>query len=401
MVSIFVPLILMAAQLAVPSAPSEGTRLRDARVRETVVFENGQGGYACYRIPAIVMAPDGQLLAFAEARRSNCGDFGDVDLVLKRSRDNGKHWGAPEVVADFGKDQVGNPAPVFDLTDPAHRKGTLFLFYNTGTAHEAEVRQGKAVREVWYKTSVDQGKTWSEPVNITLQTSKPNAPATNAAYTFKEDWRSYANTPGHAVQIQQGKKRGRILVAANHSAGPPQEHFHDYSAHAFYTDDHGKTFQLSPTINFAGGNEAIAAETSDGSLLVNFRNQSGDPRYRIQAFTPDAGESWSEVKVMESLPDPVCQGSMISFTPKKGRPVLIFSNANSQQKREKLTVRYSTDDGRSWSKGRELYAGPSAYSDLVVQKNNTLGVLYEKDSYARIVYAQFDYAWLTEQGKGQ
>jgi sialidase-1 len=390
--SLFLSLILLTARPVVPASSVAST----PPIEETVVFENGQDGYQCYRIPAIVKAPGGQLLAFAEARRNNCGDFGDVDLVLKRSRDNGKSWGALEMVVDFGDNQAGNPAPVFDLTDPAYRKGRLFLFYNTGTVHEADVRKGKAIREVWYKTSPDNGRTWSEPVNITLQTSKPSAPTLNPAYNFKEDWRSYANTPGHAMQMQKGKKRGRIFVAANHSAGPPQDHFRDYSAHAFYTDDHGKTFQLSPTIDFAGGNEAIAAETPNGSLLVNFRNQSGDPKYRIQAFTLDAGESWSEVKVMESLPDPVCQGSMIDFTPRRGKPVLILSNLNSQQKREKLTIRYSTDYGRTWSTGRELYGGPAAYSDLVVQKDNNIGVLYEKDGYKKIVYAQFDYAWLTK-----
>jgi sialidase-1 len=364
---------------------------------EFVVFENEQEGYACYRIPAIVKAPDGQLLAFAEARRSNCGDFGDVDLVLKRSHDNGTRWGPLEKVVDFGEMQAGNPAPVFDLTDPAYPKGRLFLFYNTGSAHEADVRKGKAIREVWYRTSTDQGRTWSAPVNITSQTSRPRAPGVNAAYDFPDDWRSYANTPGHALQIQNGPKKGRIFVAANHSAGPPQEHFRDYSAHAFFTDDHGRTFRLSPTIGFPGGNEAIAAETSDGSLLFNFRNQSGDPRYRVQAFTSDAGDSWEDVKVMKDLPDPVCQGSMIRYVSKRGKPVLLFSNPNSQQKRENLTVRVSRDDGRSWSEGRLIYAGPAAYSDLVIQQDKKIGVLYEKDNYARIVYARFDYAWLTKK----
>ncbi len=360
-------------------------------ITETVVFENGDDGYQCYRIPAIVKAPNGDLLAFAEARRTDCGDFGDVDMVLKRSTDNGKSWGKLHMAVDFGDNQAGNPAPVYDLTDPTFPKGRLFLFYNTGTAHEADVRKGKAVREVWYKTSIDDGRSWGDAVNITLQTSRPNAPTANPAYTFKEDWRSYANTPGHALQIQNGQYKGRLFVAANHSAGPPQEAYRDYAAHAFYSDDHGQTFKLTPNLDYAGGNEATAAETSDGSLLFNFRNQSGDAKYRLQGFTKDAGESWDEVKVMKDLPDPVCQGSIISFTPKRGQHVLLFSNANSQTKRENLTVRSSTDDGQTWSAGKVIYPGPVAYSDLVVQKNGNIGVLYEKDGYKRITYAQFGY----------
>jgi len=367
-----------------------GTRASvNEEVTETVVFENGQDGYKCYRIPAIVKAPNGDLLAFAEARRNDCGDFGDVDMVLKRSTNNGKSWDKSQLVMDFGNNQAGNPAPVFDLTDPAFPKGRLFLFYNTGTAHEADVREGKAIREVWYKTSTDHGKNWSEATNITLQTNRPNAPAANPAYNFKEDWRAYANTPGHALQIQNGQYKGRIFVAANHSAGPPQEESRDYVAHAFYSDDHGQTFKISPDLDYAGGNEAIAAETSAGSLLLNFRNQSGDAMYRLQGFTSNAGESWDEVRVMKDLPDPVCQGSIINFTTKKGQHILLFSNANSQTERENLTVRRSTDDGQTWSAGQVVYAGPAAYSDLVIQKNGDIGVLYEKDEYERIVYARF------------
>lgn len=363
-------------------------------LQDVTVFQNGLEGYKCYRIPAIVKAPNGDLLAFAEARRNNCGDFGDVEIVMKSSADQGKSWSALQVVADNGSDQAGNQAPVFDLTDKQYPKGRLFLFYNTGTAHEQEVREGKAIREVWFKTSTDNGRTWTEAVNITTQVSKPNHPATNPAYGFKEDWRSYANTPGHGLQIQKGRYKGRIYIAANHSEGPPQPKSRDYNAHGFYTDDHGQTFKLSPNVAYAGSNEAIVAETSDGSLLFNCRNQSGDAKYRIQAFTKNAGETWSEVKVMTDLPDPVCQGSMIDFEPKKGKKVLIFSNLNSQTKREKLTIRVSEDDGKSWSAGKEIYAGAAAYSDLVVQKDQQIGVLYEKDDYTKIVYAVFEYNWL-------
>lgn len=373
-----------------------GTEVKPKPPHETIVFQNGQEGYNCYRIPAILKTPKGHLLAFAEARRNNCGDFGDVEIVMKRSVDNGKSWEGLQVVADNGAHQAGNQAPVMDLTDKRFPKGRLFLFYNTGSAHEQEVREGKAIREIWYKTSLDEGKTWSEPVNITLQVSKPKYPAAHPSYTFVEDWRSYANTPGHGLQIQNGAYRGRIFIAANHSEGPPKAQFKDYIAHGFYTDNHGESFQLSPNVEYAGSNEAIAAETSNGSLLFNCRNQSGDAKYRLQAFTKNAGETWDEVKVMTDVPDPVCQGSMIDYQPKKSKKVLILSNLNSQTKREKLTVRISIDDGQSWSKGKELYAGSAAYSDLVVQNDNSIGVLYERDEYSKIVYTSFTYEWLVK-----
>ncbi|MVM33972.1 exo-alpha-sialidase [Spirosoma sp. HMF4905] len=390
---------LLAVGLATcqPNVPKQGALAADSvnqAVQETTVFQNGEGGYLCYRIPAIVKAPNGTLLAFAEGRRTDCGDFGDVDIVLRTSNDKGQSWSPIQAVVDFGMMQAGNAAPVFDLTDPRFPAGRLFLLYNTGTASEADVRKGLAVREVWYKTSADGGQSWSEPINITTQVSRPNKPDMNPKYAFTEDWRSYANTPGHALQLQKGRYKGRIFVAANHSEGQPQPQFRDYRAHGFYSDDHGKTWKLSPTIPYPGGNESTAAEMASGGLLLNARNQSGDVKNRLLAASVNGGESWEPAVVANDLPDPVCQGSMIDYQPRSGQKVLLFSNANSQTSRTNLTIRVSKDEGKSWSAGKSIYAGSSAYSDLVIQQDSTIGVLYEKDKYTKISYARFRYDWL-------
>ncbi len=346
------------------------------------MFKAGDDGYMCYRIPALVKAPDGTLLAFAEARRQGCNDFGDVDIVLKASRDNGQTWSAQKLVADNGSMQAGNPAPVFDLTDARYPDGRLFLVYNTGVASEQEVRDGKAIREIWYKTSLDAGLTWSDPVNITPQVSRPNKPNVNPAYAFAEDWRSYANTPGHALQL----KRGRLFVAANHSAGPPQPQFRDYRAHAFFSDTHGQTWHLTPDVAYPGSNESTAAELEGGKVLMNIRNQSGDVKRRLMARLTKRGTNWESVTIANDLPDPVCEGSMVSFQRPNGKRILLFCNPNSENKREKLTLRASTDNGRHWTIVREIYAGSSAYSDLVVQQNGQIGVLFERDNYSVITY---------------
>ena len=165
------------------------------------VFMAGQEGHKSYRIPAIIELPNGDLLAFCEGRVNDSGDFGNINIVSKRSSDKGKTWSVLKTVVDYILLQAGNAAPVVDLTDPAFPKGRLFLFYNSGNNHETEIRKGNGLREVWYKTSVDNGSNWSEPVNFTAETHRPKQPQLNPAYNFQEDWRSYANTPvsGHAV----------------------------------------------------------------------------------------------------------------------------------------------------------------------------------------------------------
>lgn len=354
------------------------------------VFISGTEGHKSYRIPAIISLANGDLLAFCEGRVNDSGDYGNINIVLKRSTDNGKTWKAIQTVADAGDLQAGNPAPVVDLTDPAYPKGRVFLFYNTGNSHEGEIRKGKGVREVWYKTSTDNGLTWSEATNITTQTHRPKQPSINPAYNFTEDWRSYANTPGHAMQFVAGLYKGRMYVAANHSAGDPQAHFTDYKAHGFYTDDHGKTFHLSEDVNMQGGNEATAAEISGNRLMMNIRNQKGDVKNRIVAISNNGGQTWDNTYFDKNLPDPVCQGSILTIGKRKGSNNLAFCNSADTQIRDNLTLRISKDDGKTWMKSivvdRTGKSDNTAYSDIVKIGSKKIGVLYEKENYSKIVF---------------
>ena len=319
-----------------------------AQSKDVPVFISGKESHKSYRIPAIISLPNGELLAFAEGRVHGAGDFGDINIVMKRSSDKGKTWGIVQYIAEFDTLQCGNPAPVVDVTDPAFPNGRLFLFYNTGNNHEGEVRKGKGYKQVWYKTSTDGGRTWTEPTDITLQVHRPNYPQANTAYNFKEDWRTYANTPGHAMQFQSGTYKGRIYVAAN-------------------------------------------TEISEGRLLFNSRNQKGDIRARIIGISSNGGQTWDTTYFDRNLPDPVCQASILTIGKKNKRNILAFCNAADEKKRDNLTLRISFDDGISWKKSFAIYKNPTqkdaaAYSDIVKVSKKRIGVLYEKDNYSQIVY---------------
>ncbi len=362
--------------------------------QEQPIFRNGSDGYACFRIPAIIKVSNGHLLAFAEGRVSGCNDFGDVDIVSKTSKDNGQTWSNLKVVADNGSLQSGNPAPVEDLLDPRYKDGRIFLVYNNGIASEHETRLGQGLRNILYITSTDFGNTWSAPTDITLSVHKPRRPDLNRDYNFKEDWRSYANTPGHAIQLKKGSHKGRLFIPANHSEGEPQSGFNDYRAHAFYSDDHGETWQLTENVDIPSSNESIAVELPDGSIMQNIRQQNGEKRHRLVAKSHDGGATWSETYFDSTLISPVCQASIISHTLSTGREVILFSNPESKKRRENLTIKMSFDQGQSWPVKRTVRTGESAYSDLVIQDNDDIGVLYEHGNNEGIHYASFNMEWL-------
>lgn len=361
--------------------------------KKVSVFISGTEGYKSFRIPAIIKTFNNDLLAFCEGRVNSSGDFGDIDIVMKRSTDHGKTWTSISKVVNYDLLQAGNPAPVIDNTDPAYPNGRIFLFYNTGNNHEGEIRKGKGVREVWYKTSIDNGITWSEGVNITTQTHRPNYPQVSSTYNFKEDWRSYANTPGHGLQILEGIYRGRIFIAANHSSGAPLPNFMDYNAHAYYSDDHGKSFKLSETVNVPGSNESTAAEISNNRVMLNARNQSGHIKARLAVIGSNGGANWDTSYFDNQLPDPVCEGSILNIGTKNKKNILAFSNAADTLRRDNLTLRISFDEGKTWPKRIPIDKSPvegakdfTAYSDLVKMNNNQIGVLYEKEGYAKIEF---------------
>ena len=360
------------------------------------VFVSGKDGYASFRIPSIIQLPNKKMIAFAEGRVNGAGDFGHVNIVMKTSIDGGKSWSVLQKIVSFGMLQAGNAAPVVDLLDPQYPNGKIYLFYNTGNVNEGQLRQGKGIREVWYICSVDNGENWTAPMNITSQVHFPNGVIEERVYQNKEDWRTYANTPGHATQCIEGKYKGRIFIAANHSVGGPKSNFKDYFSHGYYTDDHGKSFRLSNSLDLEGSNEATAAFISGDRLILNARNQQGQIKTRITAFSNDGGEHFEKAFYENQLPDPICEGAILNIGNRKGQTILAFVNASDTLYRNNLSIYISKDEGVHWTKRKiidstmdttKMKNDFTAYADIVKVGKRKIGVLYERDNYQQIVYS--------------
>jgi len=312
-----------------------------------VVFRSPGEGYHTFRIPSLLATPKGTLLAFAEGRKRGRGDAGDIDLVLKRSTDGGRTWGPLQVVWDDGPNTCGNPCPVVD-----ERTGTVWLLmtWNRGDDREGAIiaRKAKDTRRVFLTCSSDDGRTWRPPVEITETTKRP-------------EWTWYATGPGVGVQLRLGPHKGRLVVPCDHAAAYPD---HKYASHVIYSDDGGRTWRLGGVVRPAV-NECQVIERTDGRLLLNMRSYAGK-RCRAVATSADGGRTWTPARPEPALPEPVCQASLVRYTPSDaaGRSVVLFSNPASPRARVNMTVRASFDDGATWPVARSLHAGPSAYSCL-------------------------------------
>lgn len=345
------------------------------------LFQSGDLGYECFRIPAIV-GSGSKLYAFAEGRKGGCGDFGDVDILLRTSSDGGQSWTEPQVVVDNGSLQAGNPTPVIDLLNPEYPEGRLMLFYNTGTQSEWETRSGNGRRKAFYKFSSDLGLSWSEPIDISNEVHFDR-------FSTKEfkDARTFALGPGHAVQLAMSSKKGRIYLPANHSLGDPQENFADYRSYGIYSDDFGKTWEVSEDLPVPSSNEAMAVELPDNELLLLIRLQNNSDRSKMIARSLDNGTSWKEYHLVPELTSPVCQSSII-YSPESDD--LYHLGPASTEKRENLTLWRSTDRGRSWKALDIVESSFAAYSDIIQLSNTELGILYESEDYHKIIYKRIE-----------
>lgn len=312
-------------------------------IKETVrVFEQALEGYHSYRIPSLAVAPNGDLIAFAEGRKLTSLDYGDIDIVAKVSSDKGKTWGALKIVVSEGEGTWGNPTVV---TDYINNRIWLFMSWNSdshsqnggnfnGKEYPAVTQWGD--RKVYTVYSDDNGQNWSLPVDRTEQL---------VPLDFVWD----AVGPGSGIQVENGPNKGRLIIPAGERN--------------IYSDDFGETwkFQRIAKNTFEGA----IVELSNGLLLRNDRAVAGTwnrGKYRhISKGSIEGG--FSSFSADLNLIDPRCQASIlrVSFTPN----IIAFVNparndGDTMPYRCNMTVRLSTDDGQSWFASKALtYPGIS------------------------------------------
>ncbi|WP_438484960.1 exo-alpha-sialidase [Streptomyces sp. S186] len=374
---------------AATDAPSGGF---DQQVLFKAAYEKG---YSCFRIPAIVRTVRGTLLAFAEGRVHDCGDAGDIDLVLRRSTDGGRTWGPLKVVNHGDGDTHGNPAPLVD-----RRTGRILLAetYNKGRTDGLSC-DVPCDRTPHLQYSDDDGATWSAPRDLT-GSIRPRR------------WNSwYATGPVHGIQLTRGRHAGRLVLGVNAESYAGHRITANHAA-LVHSDDGGTTWKVGALDSWpiaADGtfrqkpSEMTLLERSDGSIYVNGREQDGtDLGNRTAAVSRDGGDSFTAP--FRSIPDlsaPMVQASALRLPRSStgGSRTLLAAPADPDRRRT-MTIRSSYDEGRTWEgvdRGARVTADWSGYSDLVAVSPTVTGLLYEggaANARDEIRFARFTEEWL-------
>lgn len=361
--------LLAQAAWAAPSEPVTVFRAKETSAHPSI------------RIPALLATAKGTLIAVAEGRDS-AADQASNDLIVRISTDSGRTWGKSEVALELGKDCINNPCLVQES-----KSGRVFLFFQVfpaGTREFGGIEPGpKGPTKIGYITSENEGRSWSKPTWLT-EALKPDVATTTAS------------GPGIGIQLSRGPKAGRLIIPFN-SQGPKGS-FVNWVA---YSDDAGRTWRRGANVPQEGMqlNEVQVSETEDGGVYLNSRQWKGSGG-RKASWSKDGGETWSPAIQDKSLPEPVCQGSLLSF-PEKARHVTLFLNPEGSppgKGRANGTLRMSLDGGRTWAKSRLLVPGKFAYSSIARLRDGRIGVLYEPAGHSEILFLTVDLDWLEKGG---
>lgn len=329
----------------------------------------GDDGAAAFRIPGLVTTNKGTLLGVYDVRYNSSVDLQEhIDIGLSRSIDGGKTWEKMRLPLAFGE-YDGLPAAQNGVGDPSilvdTKTNTIWIVaaWTHGMGNQRawwSSQQGMDVNhtaQLVLVKSTDDGKTWSEPINITEQVKHP-------------EWYFLLQGPGRGITMEDG-----TLVF------PIQYIGKDWIPNAgiMYSKDRGETWTIH---NHARTNttEAQVAEVVPGTLMLNMRDNRGGSR--AVYTTSDLGMTWKEHESSRTaLPEPVCMASLISVKAADnvlGKDILIFSNPNTTNARKNITIKISLDGGNTWAHQLLLDEGENwGYSCLTMVDKETIGILYE------------------------
>lgn len=344
------------------------------------LFQGGVGGYNTYRIPGMVVTKRGSILAYCEARKIGRSDWGDIDVVMRRSTNGGHTFDAPRKLVDPPADAPKGRDPGVTVNNPV-----AIADMETGAVHFLYCVQ---YARCYYMRSDDDGATFSAPVDITgvFESFRP-----------KYDWTVFATGPGHGIRLRSGRLIVPVWLAKKIEHRPS-------CVSTLYSDDAGKTWQLGDIVatddkETPNPSETVPLELNDGSVMFNLRNESPKHR-RLVSVSKDGVTGWSKPAYDETLVEPVCMASILRVPP----GLIVWANPVGEPTkpgaRSNLTVRVSTDDAKTWAKQKVLQSGPAAYSDLAVLPDGHVLCLYECDGEKKgtraLRFAKFKLDWLNE-----
>lgn len=354
---------------------------REIILAHTLLFQPGDYNSTNYRIPGVIIAKDGSIVAVTDKRKYNQGDLPeDIDIVCRRSTDGGHTWSEPYTIAQGTGYNHGFGDCVLAWTNDDN--GLIAGF--VGGVGLWNSTPSNPIRS-YIARSYDNGQTWTEPEDITDFIF-----GSNCVVPEHRTWCASFFGSGNGLITSTG----RIMFVAAIRETTAQS----LSNYAVYSDDNGITWHVSGRASVSG-DEAKVTELVDGRILMSIRH-NGKRWYNI---SNDGGETWqSSTSTWNDITAPACNGDMIRYTSvnqgfNKNR---LLHSVPFGSSRTDVSVYISYDEGETWPVRKCIVPYSSAYSSLCVLPDGTIGLYVEEEypgnsGYSTVFY-NFSLEWLTD-----
>ena len=324
------------------------------------VFEGGRNnqpnkdGIKSYRIPALLKTDKGTLIAGADERRLHSSDWGDIGMVIRRSKDNGKTWGDRVTITNLRDNpkasdpSIGSPVNI-DMTltqDPETKR--IFAIYDM-------FPEGKGI----FGMSSQKEEAYKEINGKTYQLLYREGE--QEAYTIRENGTVY--TPdGKATDY-------RVVVE------PVKPAYSDKG-------DLYKGDQLLGNIYFTTNKTSPFRIAKDSYLWMSYSDDDGKTWSAPQDITPMVKADW-----MKFLGVGPGVGITLRTGPHKGRivvPVYTTNRTNHLNGSQSSRIIYSDDHGKTWHMGGGVNDNRTLYDGTVVD-SSTMSNYYAQNTEASVV----------------
>ncbi len=358
------------------------TGSREIILARTTLLRPGDYNSTNYRIPAVITARDGSIVAVTDKRKYNNGDLPeDIDILCNVSKDGGHTWTEPYTIAYGTGYKQGYGDCALALTNDEN--GIIAAFVGGpgfwGSTPTDPLR-------MYISRSHDNGMTWSEPEDITHFVY-----GAECEDEERKEWLGGFFGSGNGLLTSTGRIMFVIAMRENNTREV-------ICNHAVYSDDNGQTWQVSGRAS-VGGDEAKVTELVDGRILMSIRRNG----YRWYNISEDGGVTWQETtSEWTDIVAPACNGDLIRYTSvndgyDKNR---LLHSVPEGSSRKNVTVYVSYDEGESWQTKKCIVPYNSAYSSLCVLPDSTIG-LYVEEAYQNegdycTVFYNFSLNWLTD-----
>lgn len=365
---------------------------REILLARKLMYAPGDNGSVGYRIPAMVILPNGNIVTAIDRRWNSESDLANkIDIIARISEDGGYTWSEeyPIAIASDANNGRGDCALV------VAPNGDIVAAFVGGNGLWASSASDPIVSFI--SRSTDGGRTWT-PVqeggqgDITSQIWGANCGGDNIRLNGTAAF--FGSGRGLCLTRQTGdnaSKNGRIMFVTAVNRGGTLYNY------VVYSDDNGQTWKVSD-LAFSAGDEAKVAELNDGTILMSVR-RSGARGY---VKSTDGGETWGTQSTWSDLRVNACNGDILEYTAKadgydlnRTLHSLPINDGNNQ--REKICVYLSYDEGTTWERKKQMFPGLSAYSTMIKFDDGTIG-MYAEDQQNNVTtsyFMRFSLSWLT------